>query len=52
MAAGSHTFLSLLCSPNPSSPCLTGILWQLLRLDRVGTGVDSTDREIALRVVL
>ena len=24
----------------------------LLRLDRVGTGVDSTDREIALRVVL
>ena len=24
----------------------------LLRLDRVGTGVDLTDREIALRVVL
>ena len=24
----------------------------LLRLDRVGTGVDSIDREIALRVIL
>ena len=28
------------------------LAYLVLRLDRVGTGVDSIDREIALRVVL
>ena len=46
-----------LCPRHAVASCFSslpfhGHAWCMLRLDRVGTGVDSTDREIALRVVL
>ena len=51
-----HEYRGLFCGyemvEDYDDDSLEGNFDLLLRLDRVGTNVDSTDREIALRVVL
>ena len=47
---GKHGFPRSRASGTGDQPGLLSVV--VLRLDRVGTGIDSIDREIALRVVL